>query len=161
MKNKAVFLDRDGVVNRELGRYVYTLDEFVINPGLIQAIKKLKDAGYLVIIITNQGGIARGIYKKEKVQCLHNILSERLMKLGVAIDEIYICPHHDDYEKCLCRKPGSLLIEKAIARFNIDPKKSLMIGDSDRDVKAANNAGVRGVKIVPNTNILSVIEDLL
>jgi D-glycero-D-manno-heptose 1,7-bisphosphate phosphatase len=157
MKHKAVFLDRDGVINQEIGRYVSDIDDFVLNPGVLQAIRKLKQSGFLVIVITNQGGISRGLYTKEKLDCMHNILNEQLARFEIAIDEIYICPHHDKIEKCLCRKPNSLLLEKAITRFNIDVTQSVLIGDSERDIIAAERVGLKGIKVEPNGNLMKHI----
>jgi D-glycero-D-manno-heptose 1,7-bisphosphate phosphatase len=161
MKQKAVFIDRDGVINREIGRYVTTIDDFVLNPGVLQGFKKLKEAGWLLIMITNQGGISKGLYSKEKVDCLHNLLIEQMARMQIKFDAIYICPHHDEIEKCLCRKPNSLLLEKAISRFNIDTDQSIMIGDSERDILAAERVGVKGIKVNPNENFMKSIADFL
>ncbi len=161
MKQKAVFIDRDGVINQEIGRYVTNLDDFVLNPGVLHGLRKLKAAGWMLIMITNQGGISKGLYTKEKVDCLHGLLKEQLSRLQIDFDEIYICPHHDAIEKCLCRKPNALLLEKAIARFNIDTNQSVMIGDSERDILAAESVGVRGIKVKSNENFMKSIAELL
>jgi len=159
--NKAVFFDRDGVINFDPGDYTYQLDEFKINDGIIENLKRLVDTGFLLFIITNQGGIAKQIYTHKHVELIHKYLITELKKSGIELTEIYYCPHHSDIEKCLCRKPGSLNIEKAIARFNIDPKKSYMIGDKMRDVEAAENAGIRGIKVDLNENITKYINQIL
>jgi len=159
--NKAVFFDRDGVINHDPGDYTYLLDEFIINDGIIPSLKKLSDNGYLLIIITNQGGIAKNIYTHDHVEKIHKYFIDELKKSGIELTEIYYCPHHSDVEKCLCRKPGSLLIEKAIARFNIDPKKSFMIGDKQRDVEAAEGAGIKGIKVELNENIEKYIDKII
>lgn len=150
---KAVFLDRDGVINKERGEYTYRPDDFIINAGLIESIKLLKDNGFIVIIVSNQGGIAKEIYTSEDVIKLYEILQKKLQKDGVEADDFFFCPHHEKTGRCLCRKPGSLLLEKAIALYNIDNKKSFMIGDSERDIIAAERAGVKGVLINANENI--------
>ncbi len=160
MKQKAVFLDRDGVINREIGRYVTCIDDFVFNPGVLQGLKKLQADGYLLIMITNQGGIARGLYDKERLECMHNFMCEQLNRLDITFDAIYACPHHDKLEKCLCRKPNSLMLEKAISRFNVDVEKSFLIGDSDRDVQAAERVGLRGIKVESNANFLKTLETI-
>ena len=159
--NKAVFFDRDGVINFDPGDYTYQLDEFKINEGIIENLKRLVDTDYLLFIITNQGGIAKQIYTHKHVELIHKYLITELKKSGIELTEIYYCPHHSDVEKCLCRKPGSLFIEKAIARFNIDPKKSYMIGDKMRDVEAAENAGIKGIKVDLNENITKYINQIL
>lgn len=160
MKNKAVFLDRDGVVNRELGDYILRYEEFDILPELIPFLYEVKQRGYKVIIITNQAGIAKGLYDHTLVDACHTFLIEELAGHGLQIDEIYYCPHHPDFGNCLCRKPKSLLIEKALARFELDPSVSLMIGDKPRDVEAANGAGVRGFLVPPNPTLDQLLECL-
>jgi D-glycero-D-manno-heptose 1,7-bisphosphate phosphatase len=160
MKNKAVFLDRDGVVNRELGDYILRYEEFEILPELIPFLYEVKQRGYKVIIITNQAGIAKGLYDHKLVDACHSFLIEELAGHGLQLDEIYYCPHHPDFGNCLCRKPKSLLIEKALARFDLDPTASLMIGDKPRDVEAANGAGVRGFLVPPNPTLDQLLECL-
>ena len=160
MKNKAVFLDRDGVVNRELGDYILRYEEFEILPELIPFLYEVKQRGYKVIIITNQAGIAKGLYDHKLVDACHTFLIEELAGHGLQIDEIYYCPHHPDFGNCLCRKPKSLLIEKALARFELDPSVSLMIGDKPRDVEAANGAGVRVFLVPPNPTLDQLLECL-
>ncbi len=161
MKNKAIFLDRDGVINKEIGRYVAKADEFVLNDGVLQALQAFKNSGYLLIMITNQGGVSRGLYTKETLESIHAVMNNQLKSLNIAFDEIYICPHHDKMENCLCRKPKSLMIEKAVSRFNIDVKQSFLIGDSDRDIAAAENVGIKGIKLKSNTNLLHSVQDIL
>ncbi len=155
---KAVFLDRDGVINHDPGDYTYKLDEFTINEGVIEGLQLLCQAGYMLIIITNQGGIAKGRYGFDDVDKIHNHFLGICKENNIDIEEVYYCPHHSDLEKCLCRKPGSLFVEKAIARYNIDPKKSFFIGDKDRDIECGEACGVSGVKIELNTNLLEPIK---
>jgi D-glycero-D-manno-heptose 1,7-bisphosphate phosphatase len=153
-KLKAVFLDRDGVINRETGGYVFSPEEFQLNEGLFEALRIFRDRGYILIIITNQGGIGQNLYTHKHVEKLNEILKMKLTAHGIEIAEIYYCPHHPVSGKCLCRKPESLLIEKALARFNIDPSLSFMIGDNERDIKAAEKAGVKGVLIKANDSLI-------
>ncbi|MFO7923237.1 MAG: HAD family hydrolase [Bacteroidales bacterium] len=160
-KNKAVFLDRDGVINREKGDYVYKPEEFVINRGVLKALKKLRKDGFLLIVITNQSGIAQGRYSHNQVEKLHEILREQLSAHNIELTEIYYCPHHPSAGKCLCRKPGSLMIEKAVARFNIDPALSFMIGDRERDIEAAAGTGVKGILINTNESLLNYIDKII
>lgn len=160
--NKAVFIDRDGVINSDEGHYyIYNTTDFKLNPGIIENLKVLKDAGYLIIIISNQSGISKGIYTKDNVDEIHKMLIQNTSSKGLEIDEIYYCPHHSEIENCLCRKPKPLMIEKAIARFNIDIRKSFFIGDSKRDIEAANNAGVEGILVPKNSNIYEICKSIL
>ncbi len=150
---KAIFLDRDGVINFERGEYTFSPEHFVLNEGLIEFLSTCKKRDYIFIVISNQGGIAKGIYTAEDVMLLHRIFTEKLQALDIHIEEIYFCPHHQDYGKCLCRKPKPLMLEKAIARFNLDRQRSLFIGDSQRDIDAAKLAGVKSVKIKANESL--------
>jgi len=152
--NKALFLDRDGVINHDPGDYTMKLDEFVILPGAITSLKKWHDLGYLLIVITNQGGLAKQLYSETEVEAMHQYFQGQCVYHGFQIEAFYFCPHHADFTgKCLCRKPGSLMIEKALHKFNIDPSQSFMIGDRDRDVQCAEYAGVKGIKIDTNSKI--------
>lgn len=157
---KAVFLDRDGVINKEIGQWVYRQKDFEFNRDIIEALLLLKKKGFVLFIITNQSGIAGKIYNHEDVSILHRFMLSVLEKMAIEIAEIYYCPHHESSGKCLCRKPGSLMIEKALARFNIDAAGSYMIGDKERDVIAAERAGVRGVLIPSNSSILKIARDI-
>ncbi len=159
--NKAVFLDRDGVINREIGEYVFSEDKFMLNDDLIPSLKLLQENGFLLIIISNQGGIAKGLYTKEDVEILHRGFLTETGKENILISEIYYCPHHSGVEKCLCRKPDSLLFEKAIARFDIAVNRSYMIGDSNRDVEAAAKVGIKGIQIQPNASILPICREIV
>src|SRR5436190_1028688 len=156
--SKAIFLDRDGVINQERGEYTYLLEDFKINEGVIDALQKFQEKGYLLIVISNQSGIAKGVYTKEQVEYLHLHLKRVLKSNGITLTEIYYCPHHPDYSKCLCRKPDSLLLEKAIARFDIDAAASYFIGDALRDEAAGKKAGVKTILIEPNSSLRNIIE---
>jgi D-glycero-D-manno-heptose 1,7-bisphosphate phosphatase len=150
---KVVFLDRDGVINMEPGHYTYQIGKFTIVPGLFEALSRLKARGYQFIVITNQGGISKAVYGHHEVMILHNYMKEQFTAAGVGLLDIYYCPHHSVNEKCICRKPDSQLLEKAIARYGVDKSKSYFIGDSDRDMFAAEKAGITGVKVVANDNL--------
>ena len=146
--NKAVFLDRDGVLNKELGDYVCRFEDFKVLEHNFTALKELQDRGYLLIVITNQGGLAKGWYSADVLDQMHTQLITTYAEQGVLISEVYYCNHHPEYNgKCLCRKPGSLMLEKALARFGIDASQSYFIGDRERDVIAGQAAGVTGILI--------------
>jgi len=143
--NKCVFLDRDGVLNVDRTDYVYRVEDFIIPDGVVEGLRLLKDAGYLLIVVTNQAGIAKGLYSREDVLRCHQYLQDRC---GHLIDALYYCPHHPEYtSRSLMRKPDSLMLEKAIAKYNIDVHRSWMIGDALRDVQAGRRVGVRTVHI--------------
>lgn len=156
--NKAVLLDRDGVINRERDGYTYRIEDFVILPDVVQALKTLEQKGYLLIIISNQSGIAKGVFSMSDVEKLHAHLLAQLVKEDIDIKEIYYCPHHPEFGSCICRKPDSLLVEKALARFNIDRTKSYFIGDKERDVLAGKKVGVQGILIDSNSSLLEAIK---
>ncbi|MDR3328737.1 MAG: HAD family hydrolase [Prevotellaceae bacterium] len=161
-RRKAVFLDRDGVVNSDEGRYyVHRLPDFVLTPQLGEALRRLRDAGFLLIIITNQSGVARGAYTLRDVEQLHDALRERLSAHGVALAEVYACPHHPDHGRCLCRKPQPLLVQKALARFGIDPARSYFIGDRESDLETARRAGVAGILVASNRGIAEAVEGIV
>jgi len=160
--NKAVFLDRDGVINNDEGHYyIYKQEDFKINDGITQALKLLNNAGYLIIIISNQGGIGKKIYSKKETEILHEQFISKMNSEGIPISEIYYCPHHPDFENCLCRKPFPLMIEKAIARFQINSNNSFLIGDGQRDIEAAVKAGIKGILVKKNESILPLIKGIL
>ncbi|MGV3538982.1 MAG: D-glycero-alpha-D-manno-heptose-1,7-bisphosphate 7-phosphatase [Rufibacter sp.] len=142
--NKAIFLDRDGVLNVERGEYTWRLEDFEVAPGVGEALALLKKAGFIMIVITNQAGIAKGLYTKAQVLACHQKLQEAT---GHLIDGIYLAPGHPSISESLSRKPDSLMIEKAIARFNIDPRQSWFVGDQLRDLQAAGKCHIKGVLI--------------
>ncbi len=158
--NKILFLDRDGVINREIGNYIIHPDAFELNPAIAPIISKAKELGYKVIVVTNQGGIGKGLYNHEILKAIHQKMMDGLAALGVSVNEIYYCPHHPAHDgKCLCRKPGSLMLEKALAKHKADASICIMIGDTPRDMEAAAAVGVRGVLVEPN-ELEGVIEQV-
>ncbi len=151
---KALFLDRDGVINHDPGDYTKSLAEFEVLPGVVETLKSWHLKSYLLIVITNQGGLDKQLYHRDEVEAMHQYLQGLCIASGFRITDFYYCPHHPDFSgKCLCRKPGSLMIEKALHTYRIDPSQSLMIGDRERDVIAANSAGVKGIQIQTNAAI--------
>jgi D-glycero-D-manno-heptose 1,7-bisphosphate phosphatase len=157
--NKAVFLDRDGVINVERG-YTHRLEDFVILPDLIEVLQYLQQKGYLLIIISNQSGIAKELYRQDEVEVLHDFLLKEFKAHKITLSEIYYCVHHPDVSRCICRKPDSLFVEKALARFNIDASHSYFIGDKERDVQAAEKAGVKGILIEANSSLKLILDQI-
>jgi len=155
--NKAILLDRDGVLNKEIGNYVYQLDKLEIIYGVVDVLKKCRDLGYIFVVVTNQSGIAKGIYGHADVKLIHDTMNKHFVAEGIEIKEFYYCPHHPDFSYCLCRKPGSIMVEKAITRYNIDPSRSFLVGDRDRDIEAGEVVGVKGIKIESNEGLSSLL----
>lgn len=158
MIHKAVFIDRDGVINSDEGHYyIYRVEDFQLNPDLPKALKMLADNGFMLIVITNQGGVAKGEYTLADVNKVHAYLRTLLIKEAVELDAIYVCPHHHSVAPCECRKPSPYMILQGINEFDIDPKRSYMIGDSTRDIEAGEAAGLKQCFKVPkNSSILEV-----
>ena len=142
--NKCVFLDRDGVLNKDFVDYVYSEDKLFILPGVGDSLKSLKNAGYKLIIITNQSGIAKGIYTEDDMHEVHRIMQEQWDHV---IDDIFFAPGHPKFSESLSRKPGSLMFERAIAKHNIDIKLSWMVGDKDRDLLPAKKIGLKTIQV--------------
>lgn len=160
--NKAVFLDRDGTVNCDEGHYyIYKPEDVVFNPGVIEGLKRLKEAGFLLFIVTNQSGIAKGIYSHEDVKKVHDYMCKMFSAQGISIEKIYYCPHHESMATCICRKPSPYMINSAIEEFHIDKTRSWLIGSGLRDIKAAEAAGIRSVKIHKNQDITPAIDKIL
>jgi len=142
--NKCVFLDRDGVINKDNPNYTYRIESFEILPGVLEALEKLKAAGYLLVIVTNQSGIAQGIYTQQQMEACHSYFQKMC---NGRIDHFYFCPHHPTVTASLARKPGTLMFEKAIAKFNIDVSQSWMVGDRGRDITPARQLGIRTIQL--------------
>ena len=159
--NKAVFLDRDGVLCRELDRYLTDVSEFEVLSHVPQCLGHLKKHGFLLIMISNQGVISRGELSLAQVNEMHVEMQRLLEKDRCQLDALYFCQHHPEVEACICRKPEPLMIEKAMARFNVDAANSYMIGDSPRDVEAAKRAGVKGFQIRSNENWFNLVEKII
>ena len=144
---KAIFLDRDGTINVEKD-YIYKSEDLVFEEGTIEALKTFKNLGYILIVVSNQSGIARGYFTEEDLNIFNNNMNEILKKNGVEIIEFYCCPHHPDgigeYKKvCECRKPNNKMIEDAIKKYNIDREKSYMIGDKTSDIGAGLKSNLK------------------
>jgi D-glycero-D-manno-heptose 1,7-bisphosphate phosphatase len=172
-KQKAIFLDRDGTINKYVG-FLRNIDDFELIEGAAEAIKKINESGYLAIVVTNQPVIARGEVSWDELNEIHRKMATLLGQYGAYIDGIYICPHHPDkgFEGerpeykivCDCRKPKPGLLLKAAEEFNIDLSQSYMIGDDDRDVEAGNKAEVKAsIKIEQNKQnaLLDSVSEIL
>lgn len=144
MVNKCVFLDRDGVINKDYVDYVYSLDRLELLPGVKDALVSIKDSGYLLIVITNQSGIAKGLYTREDMHVCHEAIQKDCENV---IDAFYYAPWHPSVTGSLTRKPGSLMFEKAIAKYNVDVDQSWMVGDKDRDLVPAAKLGLRTIQV--------------
>jgi D-glycero-D-manno-heptose 1,7-bisphosphate phosphatase len=142
--NKCVFLDRDGVLNEDNPNYTYLVEKFKILPGVIDALKDLKAAGYLLVVATNQSGIAQGIYTQAQMESCHQYLQK---ECGHLIDHFYYSPWHPTVSASIARKPGTLMFEKAKAKFNIYFSHSWMVGDRGRDIIPARQLGIKTIQI--------------
>ncbi len=150
MMRKAVFIDRDGTINVDTD-FVHKKDEWEWIEGAKEAIKKLNDAGFVVVVVTNQSGIARGRYTEDDVQTLHSFVDAELAKISAHVDGYYLCPHHPEHgnhRECDCRKPATGMLLKAAKEHNIDLARSFLIGDKKSDIEAAVNAGVTPVLVM-------------
>lgn len=172
-KQKAIFLDRDGTINKYVG-FLRNIDDFELIEGVAEAIKLINQSGYLAIVVTNQPVIARGEVTWDELNEIHKKMATLLGKEGAYVDGIYICPHHPDkgfegerpeYKiDCDCRKPKPGLLLQAAKDFNIDLSESYMIGDSHRDVEAGENAGVKkSIKVEENETgaLMEVLNQIL
>ena len=155
---KAVFLDRDGVINKERKDYVKSIEEFQILNNIPKSIKMLKEKGFLVIVITNQSAINRGLITIETLNEIHNYLQNFLKENNTSIDGFYFCPHRPD-ENCKCRKPNPGMLIKAAQEYNIDMNQSFMIGNSLTDIQAAQKSGCKGILLNQNQALLELVTD--
>ena len=157
---KVIFLDRDGVILKERGEYNYLPDHIIMVEGIVEALQKITASGFEIIIISNQGGIALGKYKARDANYINDTIIQFFKSYGVKILDIAYCPHHPDVSKCICRKPDSLLIEKMMHIYKINPEVSWLIGDQERDIAAGQKAGLKTILIEPNddlSNYLSLL----
>lgn len=159
--NKCVFLDRDGTINVEKN-YLYKIEDFVFLPRVIDALRLLQDAGYLLVIITNQSGIARGYYTEEDFNVLNSWMLNKLKACGIELSAVYYCPHHPAarYERyrvdCNCRKPKLGMYEQAVKDLNIDLSHSYTIGDKIRDCAICSTSLCRGFLIGESENVETI-----
>ena len=135
-------MDRDGVLNLERGEYTFRTEEFHIPDDAPSALRRMKDHGFLLIVITNQAGLSKNIYTREQMEACHSLL---MGKTGKVIDDIYYSPYHPEITESLSRKPGTLLFERAAAKYHVDFLRSWMIGDSERDMIPAIKLGIQTI----------------
>jgi D,D-heptose 1,7-bisphosphate phosphatase len=153
MKNKAIFLDRDGTIIMP-GDHLYEIEKMKFALMVIEGLQAMKKIGYKLIVATNQAGIAKGIFSEKDYFAFRSELHQRLGKKGIIIDAEYFCPHHKDgtvkkYSiDCNCRKPKTGMLEKAAKDFNLDLSKCWMIGDNESDILAGKNAGCRTIQVL-------------
>ena len=147
---RAVFLDRDGVINRKApeGQYVTRWEDFQLLPGVIEGVAQLNRAGLCVIVVTNQRCVAKGLLSEEDLKKLHQRMSDHFVQGGATIDAIYYCPHELE-PPCRCRKPAPGMLLEAARSRDLDLEASWMIGDSDIDIQAGKNAGCRTARLLP------------
>lgn len=153
---KAIFLDRDGVINVRRTEVTYVSDrsQFTLLPGVPEALAMLRDMGFLLVVITNQRGIARGFMTHEDLADVHGYMESELAATGVNFDRVYYCPH-EEFENCGCRKPDPGMILSAIQDLGIDPAHSFMVGDSPSDIEAGHRAGTRTVRITDEPDAIA------
>jgi D-glycero-D-manno-heptose 1,7-bisphosphate phosphatase len=153
MPHRAVFLDRDGTINEEVG-YVNHLDRFVLLPRVGEAVRLLNENGFKAVVVTNQSGVARGYFSESLLRLVHQRMEDLLGKEGARLDGIYYCPHHPDVggppyrQKCRCRKPDTGLVETAVKELDVDCSKSYVIGDRGAEVEFARRIGARGILVL-------------
>ncbi|BCD67616.1 D-glycero-beta-D-manno-heptose 1,7-bisphosphate 7-phosphatase [Nitratiruptor sp. YY09-18] len=157
--HKAVFLDRDGVINVDKG-YVGNIENFEFIDGVLESLRRLQQRGFKLIIITNQSGIGRGYYTLKDFQKLTKFMLQNLRDEGITIDGVYFCPHHPD-EKCSCRKPAPGMIMQAAKEHEIDLSSSWLIGDKMSDIEAAKNAGIPNTILLQNKRLIDVVQEIV
>ncbi len=163
--NKAVFLDRDGTINVEKN-YLHKIEEFEFIPGVMEGLKYLQDAGFILVVITNQSGIGRGYYSEKDFMTLNEWMLKKLKDNGLEISGVYYCPHLPDaklerYRKyCNCRKPALGLFYRAIEELDIDIDKSFAIGDKIRDLMICEESGCTGY-LVGKNEVENIIENVI
>ena len=142
---RAVFLDRDNTINEDTG-YTHKVEDFKLMPEALSGLQALHDAGFVLIVITNQSGIGRGYYTEADMHAFHAHMCDHLKERGVKIAHVYHCGHHPD-DECVCRKPKTHMIERAIDDWSIEKEGSWMIGDKPSDIEMGTRAGVRTIHV--------------
>jgi len=151
---KALFLDRDGVINVEK-EYLYKKEDFEFIEGIFELCRYYQDLGYLIFVVTNQSGIARKFYTEEEFSKLTQWMLKEFEKEGIHIQKVYHCPHHPEISgECDCRKPKPGMLREAAETFGVDLKNSIMIGDKERDIEAGINAGLRETYLFDESGVI-------
>jgi D-glycero-D-manno-heptose 1,7-bisphosphate phosphatase len=158
---KAIFLDRDGILIKERGDYNYKTSDIEIVEGITPALRTLAGHGFIFIVITNQGGIAKGLYTHQRVKEIHKQLKDFFAMENIRIADFYYCPHHPDTSACICRKPESLMLEKAMAKFKVDVNESWFIGDNERDEAAGIKAGLKTLLVPSNADLREYLNQVI
>lgn len=154
---KMIFLDRDGVINHDPGDYTWQISDFKLLDGVVETLKVLKNKGFEFVVISNQGGIAKGLYSCMDVENLHAHIAKVLGEHGIRILDFFYSPNHEAFSRSIDRKPESLLLEKAMFLHEVHPENAYMIGDSDRDVEAAEKLGIKAFKIERNSDLRQIL----
>lgn len=165
--NKALFLDRDGVINKEVN-YLHKIQDFVFLDGVFETCKYFQDIGYLIIVVTNQAGIARGMYTEDQFGKLTEWMIEKFEKEGIKNLKVFFCPHHPDFNKeCKCRKPNPKMLLDAKNKYDIDMANSILVGDKNSDILAGINANIghnylisTGHQILKNEHSVEILDNL-
>lgn len=149
----AIFIDRDGTINEDLG-YIASPDDLIIYPWVAEAVRLVNNAGLKAIVVTNQAGVARGMYTEDDLRAIHHRMTSELRLQGARIDAVYYCPHHPEYgderyrQRCECRKPQPGMLHAAAREHNIDLARSFVIGDKSSDINLAASAGALGALVL-------------
>ena len=160
MNSKAIFLDRDGVINKRIKKYVTSEEEFELISNVEKWLKKLAENGYKLIIITNQSMIGRKLSTVSELEKIHKKMQNEFLKSSFQIDKIYYCPHKPE-DNCFCRKPNSKLFEDAISEFSIDVEKSWLIGDEDSDMAVGEKIGCKTIKVETNSELKGAVSQII
>ncbi|MDP2923247.1 MAG: D-glycero-beta-D-manno-heptose 1,7-bisphosphate 7-phosphatase [Candidatus Omnitrophota bacterium] len=153
---KVIFLDRDGVINKYPGdtRYITNTQEFQFIAGSIEGLRKLREKGFILFVISNQAGVSKGIYSQKELNDITKKMIKDLKKRGITLDGIYYCTHTTE-QNCICRKPKTGLLHKALSDIHVKPQVSFFIGDSFRDMKAAKDFGAKPVLVLSGKEKIS------
>ena len=154
---KTVILDRDGVINQDSDAYIKTPDEWIAIPGSLEAIGRLTQTGYQVVVATNQSGLARGLFDQATLDAIHHKMESAIQQHGGQLAGIYYCPHHPD-DGCSCRKPRPGLLQQIEQELGIDPAQTVLVGDSLRDLQAATAFGIKPILVLTGKGIKTAKE---
>ena len=158
LRGVTIFLDRDGTTNRDTG-YIKSVDELQIFPGAVEAVARLKQAGARVVMITNQSGVGRGLFSIETLGAVHARLRAVFEAGGAPFDGLYYCPHHPD-DGCACRKPGTVMVERAVADLGLDLSRAYVVGDQRRDIDLARRIGAKGILVTTGPTSTQALEEM-